>query len=279
MANPSFEEMEIAADVIRSKTNHQPKIALVLGSGLSDLADSVEEADIIPSSDIPNWPGSTVEGHKGRIVIGKLQGKEVLVLQGRSHFYEGWSMQQITFPVRVMSLLGIEILFVTNAAGGINPQFNVADLMLITDHINIPGMAGHHPLRGPNMSQFGTRFPDMTRAYDWDLQSVARRSAEKSDIELQEGVYCFLAGPSFETPAELRMVKAIGGDAVGMSTAPEVTVANHCGIRVMGISTITNMTNLNPSAEDVTNHEEVMETGKVVVPKLTKLIQAILEEL
>lgn len=129
------------------------------------------------------------------------------------------------------------------------------------------------------MSQFGTRFPDMTRAYDWDLQSVARRSAEKSDIELQEGVYCFLAGPSFETPAELRMVKAIGGDAVGMSTAPEVTVANHCGIRVMGISTITNMTNLNPSAEDVTNHEEVIETGKVVVPKLTKLIQAILEEL
>lgn len=279
MYTPTLEDMQVAADVIRSRTKHQPKIALILGSGLNDLADSVEDADIIPSSDIPNWPGSTVQSHKGRIVIGNLQGKPVFVLQGRSHYYEGWSMQQITFPIRVMSLLGIEILGVTNAAGGINPQFNVGDLMLITDHINMPGLAGNNPLRGPNLTHFGSRFPDMTRGYDWDLQAKARTAAKKVDLLLQEGVYCFVGGPSFETPAELRMLKAVGGDAVGMSTAPEVVVANHSGIRVFGISTITNMTNLFPSADDVTNHEEVMETGKVVVPRLTALIEAILEEL
>ncbi|MEM7798048.1 MAG: purine-nucleoside phosphorylase, partial [Chloroflexota bacterium] len=212
-------------------------------------------------------------------VIGMLQEKSVLVLQGRSHFYEGWSMQQITFPVRVMALLGIEILIVTNAAGGINREFDVGDLMLITDQINLPGLAGNHPLRGANLNYFGPRFPDMTRGYDWDLQATARAAAAETETKLQEGVYCYVGGPSFETPAELRMLMAIGGDAVGMSTAPEVTVANHSGLRVMGISTITNMTNLNPTLDDFTNHEEVMETGKIVVPKLTRFLSKILEKL
>lgn len=275
----TMKEMQAAADLILSKTERRPKIGMVLGSGLNDLADSVQDAVSIPSSEIPNWPGSTVESHKGRIVIGELEGKDVLVLQGRSHHYEGWTMEQVVFPVRVMSLLGIERLVLTNAAGGIHPDFQVTDLMLITDHINFPGLAGNSPLRGGNLADFGPRFVDMTRGYDWDLQRIAREAAEAESIKLQEGVYCFVGGPQFETPAELRFLKTIGGDAVGMSTAPAVVVANHCGIQVLGISTITNMANLNPTLTDKTDHEEVMETGIVVVPKLTRLLKAILSRL
>lgn len=276
---PTFEEYQAAAQAIRQKTAHRPKIALVLGSGLSELADAVESPDIIPSGDIPGWPGSTVEGHQGRLVFGQLNGTSVLVMQGRTHFYEGQSLQRITLPVRVMKLIGIEILIVTNAAGGINRAFTEGDLMLIDDHINLPGMAGNNPLRGANIAEFGPRFPDMTHGYDPDLRRLVTQIGKDNGIGLQHGVYACVSGPTFETPAELRFLQTAGADAVGMSTAHSTIVANHCGIRVLGISTITNMTNMQPEAEDVTNHEEVLEIGKLVVPKLAKLLRAIVANL
>lgn len=276
---PTNEEYTLAAEAIRQRTAHQPKIALVLGSGLSELADAVENPDVIQSSDIPGWPGSSVVGHQGKLVFGQLNGTSVLVMQGRTHFYEGASLQRITLPVRVMHLLGIEILIVTNAAGGINQTFTEGDLMLIEDHINFPGMAGHNPLMGANLEQFGPRFPDMTHGYDPDLRALAVKTAEDSDVTLQEGVYACVSGPTFETPAELRFLNGIGADAVGMSTAHSVIVANHCGMRVLGISTITNMANIDPQEEDFTNHEEVLEIGKLVVPKLAKLLREIVKSL
>lgn len=276
---PKYEEYVLAAEEIRKLTDKQPKIAMVLGSGLNQLADEVENADVIPSSAIPGWPGSTVEGHHGKLVFGELNGVTVLVMQGRTHFYEGHSLQRITFPVRVMKLLGIETLVVTNAAGGINRSFTEGDLMIIQDHINFPGMAGNHPLSGLNLEEFGPRFPDMSHGYAKELRQLARDAAASADVAVQEGVYACVSGPSFETPAELRYLNTIGADAVGMSTAHSVIVANHCGIQVLGISTITNMANLDPSQEDVTNHEEVLEIGKLVVPKLAKLLRAIVQQL
>lgn len=276
---PVYQDYVNAADAIRQKTNHQPKIALVLGSGLNQLADEVENADIIQSGDIPGWPGSTVEGHHGRLVFGDLNGTSVLVMQGRTHFYEGTDLAWITLPVRVMHLLGVEILIVTNAAGGINRAYTEGDLMLIQDHINLPGMAGNNPLRGANLEEFGPRFPDMTHGYDADLREMVRKTSAETEVAIQEGVYACVSGPSFETPAELRFLNAIGADAVGMSTAHSVIVANHCGMRVLGISTITNVTNIDPQSEDVTNHEEVLEVGKLVVPKLAKLLRAIVKNI
>ena len=270
---PKYEEYVLAAEEIRKLTDKQPKIAMVLGSGLNQLADEVENADVIPSSAIPGWPGSTVEGHHGKLVFGSLNGVSVLVMQGRTHFYEGHSLQRITFPVRVMKLLGIETLVVTNAAGGINRSFTEGDLMIIQDHINLPGMAGNNPLSGLNLDEFGPRFPDMSHGYAKELRGLAHKAADSVDVAVQEGVYACVSGPSFETPAELRFLNTIGADAVGMSTAHSVIVANHCGIRVLGISTITNMANLDPSQEDFTNHEEVLEIGKLVVPKLAKLLR------
>lgn len=276
---PSYTEYEQAAAAIQQLTNQTPKIALVLGSGLSELADSAENADIIDASAIPGWPGSTVEGHKGKLVFGTLSDTPVLIMQGRTHFYEGHSLQRITFPVRVMKLLGIETFIVTNAAGGINRAYTEGDLMLIKDHINLPGMAGNNPLTGMNVEEFGPRFPDMTHGYNADLRQLAHAAAESAGVAMQEGVYACVSGPSFETPAELRFLQAVGADAVGMSTAHSVIVANHCGINVLGISTITNVTNLDPSKEDVTNHEEVLEIGKLVVPKLAKLLREIVAKL
>ncbi|MEM8861415.1 MAG: purine-nucleoside phosphorylase [Chloroflexota bacterium] len=276
---PTYAEYEQAAAAIRQLTDQTPKIALVLGSGLSELADSAENADVIDSSAIPGWPGSTVEGHKGKLVFGTLSDTPVLIMQGRTHFYEGHSLQRITFPVRVMKLLGIETLIVTNAAGGINRSYSEGDLMLIKDHINLPGMAGNNPLTGANLEEFGPRFPDMTHGYSADLRTLAQTAADDLEIAMQEGVYACVSGPSFETPAELRFLQGVGADAVGMSTAHSVIVANHCGINVLGISTITNVTNLDPSQEDVTNHEEVLEIGKLVVPKLAKLLREIVAKL
>lgn len=272
-------ELDEAANAIRSRTNHHPRVGLILGSGLSSLADEVEEADVIPYSEIPQFPTSTIVGHAGRLVIGRLAEQTVMVMQGRTHYYEGYSMQRITIPVRVMQILGIHTLFVTNAAGGINPGFRPGDLMLITDHINLIGMAGLNPLRGPNLDEFGPRFPDMSQAYDPVLQATARRVAASLGFTLQAGVYMCLAGPTFETPADIRFLRTIGADAVGMSTVPEVTVARYGGIRVMGISGISNVAIVDPSEDRKTTHEEVLEAGKIIVPRLVALLKGVLREL
>ncbi len=272
-------ELDEAANAIRSRTNHHPRVSLILGSGLSSLADEVEEADVIPYSEIPQFPTSTIVGHAGRLVIGRLAEQRVMVMQGRTHYYEGYSMQRITIPVRVMQILGIHTLFVTNAAGGINPGFRPGDLMLITDHINLIGMAGLNPLRGPNLDEFGPRFPDMSQAYDPVLQATARRVAAGLGFTLQEGVYMCLAGPTFETPADIRFLRTIGADAVGMSTVPEVTVARHGATRVMGISGISNVAIVDPSEDRKTTHEEVLEAGKIIVPRLVALLKGVLREL
>ncbi|MCA9984416.1 MAG: purine-nucleoside phosphorylase [Anaerolineales bacterium] len=271
-----FSDYLAAADAIRARSAQHPKIGLVLGSGLGSLADAVENPDIIPYGDIPNWPVGTVAGHSGRLLIGTLEGKTVLVMQGRAHFYEGFTPQQITFPVRVMKLLGIDTYLVTNAAGGMNPSFKAGDLMLIRDHINIPGMAGNNPLRGPNVDDFGPRFPDMTEAYTPALRQLAHQVAAAEGMTLQEGVYVFVSGPNYESPAELRYLTGIGADAVGMSTVPSVLVARHAGMRILGISTITNLALPDPPPGQETTHEEVMETGRIVIPKLTALLRGVL---
>lgn len=273
------EQITEAAVAINEQTKYRPVIGMVLGSGLSGLASAVEAADIIPFNELPHWPVSTVAGHSGRLVIGKLEGKEVLVLQGRVHYYEGYSMSQITMPARVMHRLGIETFIVTNAAGGLNPQFEAGDLMLIRDHINFPGLAGRNPLRGPNDDEAGPRFPDMTEPYDPDLRRLAREVAADADYTLREGVYAFVGGPSYETPAELRLLQTVGADAVGMSTAPSVVVARHSGMRVLGISTITNIATPDPKPGQKTTHEEVLEVGKLVVPRLTYLLHGVLKRL
>lgn len=271
-------QFEEAAAAIRAKTRHTPRIGIILGSGLGPLADAVQDADILlPSENIPYWPRSTVEGHIGRLVIGKLEGQMVLVQQGRAHYYEGHSMQQVTLPVRVMQRLGLETLIVTNAAGAINPAFRPGDVMLITDHINLMGMAGVSPLRGPNDDSLGVRFPDMSRAYDRELRALALEAAEEAGLRLHQGVYICLGGPSFETPADLRFLRLIGADAVGMSTVPEVTVARHGGLRVLGLSGISNAANLD--GDTLTTHEEVLAAGREIVPKLTGIVRGVLRRL
>jgi purine-nucleoside phosphorylase len=272
-------EFETACAAIRRRTQHTPQIGLILGSGLGGLAEAVEDADHIPYQNIPHWPSSTVLGHSGQLVIGRFEGHQVMVMQGRAHYYEGYSIDQITLPIRVMQLMGVAALIVTNAAGGLNPAFHAGDLMLISDHIALIAMAGLNPLRGPNDETLGPRFPDMSEAYDVALQALAKRVAARLGIPLQEGVYVCLAGPSFETPADLRFLRTIGADAVGMSTVPEVIVARHGGLRVLGISGISNMARFEPSPEQLTTHDEVLATGQVIVPRLTALIRGILRAL
>jgi purine-nucleoside phosphorylase len=272
-------QVEIAANAIRQQTSYQPTIGLVLGSGLSELANSIQNPDAIAYENIPGWPQSTVVGHSGRLVIGTLEGKTVLVQQGRAHYYEGYDMAQITLPVRVMRALGIQLLIVTNAAGGINASFSPGDLMLITDHINFLGLAGQNPLRGPNDESVGPRFPDMIGTYDLQLRKLAKETAVANGFTLQEGTYAYVAGPSFETPAELRFLRTVGADAVGMSTVPTVVVARHAGMQIMGISSITNMAVPDPKPGTVLDHEEVLETGKQIIPRLTSLLRGILQQL
>jgi len=273
----TLEQIDQAAGAIRKRTSYQPRVGMILGSGLNDLADSVEKADIIPYGEIPNWPISTVQGHAGRLVVGELEGQTVFVMQGRIHFYEGYSMSQITLPVRVMLRLGLEMMFVTNAAGGVNPDFVPGDVMLITDNLNLMGMTGSNPLMGPNIDELGPRFPDMSQAYDRKLMEVARQAAASENIPLREGIYCALSGPSFEGPADLRFLRMAGADAVGMSTAPEVIVARHGGMRAMGLSGISNKANLDGST--ATTHEEVIEAGKIITPKIEKIIRGVLRAL
>ena len=273
----TLEQIDEAVDAIRKRTSYRPRVGLILGSGLNGLADSVQKADIIPYGELPNWPVSTVQGHAGRLVIGELEGQTVLVMQGRIHFYEGYSMSQITLPVRVMLRLGLEMMFVTNAAGGVNPDFTPGDVMLITDNLNLIAMMGGNPLMGPNIDELGPRFPDMSQAYDRKLMDFARQVASSENIPLREGIYCALSGPSFEGPADLRFLRGIGADAVGMSTVPEVIVARHGGMRVIGLSGISNKANLDGST--ATTHEEVIEAGKVITPKIEKIIRGVLRSL
>lgn len=273
------QDCEKVAEQIRARFSSRPRVGLILGSGLNALADEVKDGVSIPYKELPHFPTPTVEGHVGRVVLGTLEGQRVMVMQGRAHYYEGVPMHQLTFPVRVMHVLGVEILIVTNAAGGINPAFQVGDLMLITDHIGLLNLTGLNPLHGPNDPAFGPRFPDMTRAYDPELRALAWQVAKENGIPIHQGVYVGVSGPSFETPAELRFLRAIGADAVGMSTVPEVTVARHAGIRVLGISGISNVAILDPSEQRQASHEEVLIAGKKTGPRLMTLIRGVLRRL
>jgi purine-nucleoside phosphorylase len=273
----TLERIDQLVGLIRARIAYVPRVAIILGSGLGAMAEGVEDATILPYEELPTWPVSTVIGHKGRLVIGKLEGQPVMVMQGRVHYYEGYSMGQVTLPVRVMQRLGVKILVVTNAAGAVNPQFSPGELMLIVDHLNMIGMAGLNPLHGPNLDEFGPRFPDMSRAYDPELCDLARQAAAESNIRLHEGIYVSLAGPSFETPADLRFLRLAGADAVGMSTVPEVIIARHGGTRVLGISGISNKANLDGST--ITTHDEVIEAGRTIAPKLLTIVRGVLRRL
>ncbi len=270
-------EINEASGFIAKNIQVQPKTGIILGSGLGALAEEIEDAAVIPYAEIPHWPVSTIHGHAGRLIVGRLENQPVMVMQGRAHFYEGYPISRIGFPIRVMQRLGLDALIVTNAAGAIHPEYLPGDVMLIVDHINLVGMAGMNPLRGPNLDEFGERFPDMSQPYDRNLMEFCRQAASEAGVSLREGVYAWLAGPSFESPAELRFLRTIGADAVGMSTVPEVIVARHGKMRVLGISGISNKANLDGST--VTTHEEVLEAGKILVPKLTALIRGVLRRM
>ena len=265
-------KISAAAEFIKNKSKYTPEIGLILGSGLGSLADTIEEAEFFDYADIPNFPTSTVEGHKGRLVIGLLEGKQVIAMQGRFHFYEGYSMQEVTFPVRVMKLLGVSKLVVTNAYGAVNTDFNPGDLMVITDHINL---SGANPLIGRNLDEFGPRFPDMSEAYNKDLRNKVLEAGKDLGLNLKQGVYVMLSGPTYETPAEIRMVGILGGDTVGMSTVPEVIVANHSGIKTVGISCITNMAA--GILDQPLSHDEVMETSTKVKTDFINLMNRIVK--
>ena len=248
-----------------------PKTAIVLGTGLGQLASEITDTYEFPYSDIPNFPVSTVEGHSGKLIFGRLGGKDIMAMQGRFHFYEGYSMKEVTFPVRVMYELGIQTLFVSNAAGGMNPEFRIGDLMVITDHLNL---FPEHPLRGKNFPT-GPRFPDMHEAYDHQLISLADQIAEEKGIKLQHGVYVGVQGPTFETPAEYKMYRLLGGDTVGMSTVPEVIVAHHCGIRTFGISIVTDLGGFGVPVE--VSHEEVQEAANKAQPIMTDIMREMIK--
>jgi len=273
----TMQEIDEARDTIKSYTDLKPEIGIVLGSGLGDFANSVINPVIIPTTEIPHWPVSTVSGHKGHLVIGKIKEKTVIVLQGRTHFYEGHSISRIGFPIRVMQRLGVKTLILTNAAGGINSNFSAGDLMILTDHIALAGMTGTNPLMGPNLDEFGPRFPDMSRTYTPELIALAQQISDENGLGCQKGVYVWLSGPSFETAAEIRFLRAIGADAVGMSTVPEAIVASHGGLRVLGVSGITNK--VDPDGTNMASHEEVLAAGKTIVPKLITLLDAVLTRL
>jgi purine-nucleoside phosphorylase len=273
----TLSQIDSAAQAIKNRISIKPMVGIILGSGLNDLADSVQNAIRIPYSDLPNFPVSTVHGHAGKFVIGHLEDRPVLVMQGRIHYYEGYTMGEVTLPIRVMQRLGITNLIVTNAAGGVHPDFEPGDVMLITDQLNLMGMSGLNPLMGPNLDEIGTRFPDMSQPYDRVYCDLARKVAKENGLTLREGIYAGLSGPSFESPADLRFLRNAGADAVGMSTVPEVIIARHGNMRVLGLSGVSNKANLDGST--VTTHEEVIEAGKVITPKVEKIIRGVLRGL
>ena len=269
-----FDKIQTTAGFIRTKIKSQPHIGIILGSGLGGLVDLIETETEILYTEIPGFPVSTVKGHGGALVFGKIEGVDVMLMSGRFHYYEGYSMEEVTFPVRVMKALGVLTLMVSNASGGTNPGFTIGDLMLIRDHINL---FPEHPLRGPNDERLGTRFPDMGQAYDHDLLEMARRIAGTKGITVRSGIYIGLQGPTFETPAEYRWLHTIGGDAVGMSTVPEVIVARHAGIRVFAISVITD---IGISDEPITiTHEEVLEAANAAAPKMAAIVAGMVKEI
>ncbi len=265
-----YERAEHAARIIRSRTTETPRVAIVLGSGLGGFADDFDEPVGIPYEEIPGFARSTAEGHAGRLVIGKVDQVPLVAMQGRVHFYEGYSLEQVTFPIRAFKLLGIKTLILTNAAGGVNVQLTQGALMVLSDHLNL---MGDNPLRGPNDSRFGPRFPDLTSAYSPELQEIAVEEAKALGVEIRRGIYAALSGPSYETPAEIHLLRALGADAVGMSTVPEVIVARQMNIEVLGISCITNMAA--GISDQPINHEEVMATGDRVRETFTQLLRRV----
>jgi purine-nucleoside phosphorylase len=269
-----LEKIRETADYIKGKASYIPQYAIILGTGLGELANSITDKDEIPYEEIPNFPVSTVEGHSGKLIFGKLGGIDVIAMQGRFHFYEGYSMKEVTFPIRVFQALGIKYLFVSNAAGGMNGSFDVGDIMLIEDHINL---FPEHPLRGKNYNELGTRFPDMSNAYDKGLRLLAMEIAKDSGIKLQHGVYIGTQGPTFETPSEYNYFRIIGGDAVGMSTVPEVIVANHAKMKVLAFSIITDLGVIGKIVE--VTHEEVQNAAKTAQPKMAYIIQEVIKRL
>ena len=269
-----YEYFKKSADYILSKIDYKPELAIVLGSALGGFGDEIENKIEIDYKDIPNYLVSTIEGHAGKLILGDYKGKKVVCMSGRFHYYEGYDFEELVIPVRVFKLLGVETVILTNAAGGVNENFNIGDLMLITDHIKFIGAS---PLRGPNIPEFGDRFFDVTDMYTKTLQEIARESAKALDIKLQEGVYYFYTGPQYETPAEIRAVRTLGGDAVGMSTVTEALTAAHCNMKVLGISLITNMA-AGMMKEKIT-HEEVGEIGAQASEKFKNLIGEIVERM
>ncbi len=265
-----LEKIKETANFLKSKMTTNPKTAIILGTGLGSLVSEIKDKYEIEYTEIPNFPLSTVEGHSGKLIFGKLGGKDIFAMQGRFHYYEGYDMKEVTFPIRVMKELGIETLFVSNASGGMNPDFEIGDLMIITDHIN---MFPEHPLRGKNI--YGDRFPDMSQAYDRGLIQKALEIAKEKNIDVQQGVYLGTSGPTFETPAEYKMFHILGGDTVGMSTVPEVIVANHAGIKVFGISVITDLGVEGKIVE--ISHEEVQIAADKAQPKMTAIMQELIK--
>ncbi len=270
-----IEKIRETADFLKDRTGLKPIAGIILGSGLGGLVKAIDVKHSIDYSEVPNFPTSTVEGHEGKLIFGFLEGKEVVAMQGRFHYYEGYSMQQLSFPVRVMKLLGVKTLFLSNAAGGLNPSFEVGDLMIIRDHIN---MFPDNPLRGKNIDELGTRFPEMSETYNRDLIGKAKRIAVENAIKIQSGVYIGSSGPTLETPAEYRMFRILGADATGMSTVPEVIVARHMGITCFGISVITNLTEAS-EMESPTTHDAVQSVAEQAEPQMTLIFKTLIKSL
>lgn len=277
----TYEDYQRTADWLLSRTQHRPKVAVICGSGLGGLTEKLTEPQIFDYSEIPNFPQSTVQGHAGRLVFGFLSKQPCVMMQGRFHMYEGYSLAKVTFPVRVFQLLGVNTLVVTNAAGGLNSKFEVGDIMLIRDHINLPGFSGLNPLRGPNEERFGTRFPAMSDAYDRNMRQKAFTAWKQmgDQRELQEGTYVMSAGPTFETVAESRLLRMLGADAIGMSTVPEVIIARHCGLRVFGFSLITNKVVMDYENLEKANHQEVLTAAKEAAQKLEQFVTILMESI
>ncbi len=267
-----YDRVQETANWLNERAREKPVVALILGSGLGELADTLPERVALPYEEIPHFPTSSVEGHAGNMVFGEFSGRYVVIMQGRVHYYEGWEPDEITFPIRVFGAMGIERVLITNSAGGINPDFKPGDLMLITDHLNL---TGYSPLRGENDDRFGPRFPDMSEAYDPEMRQTIIAAAREMNIPLKSGVYAGMAGPSYETPAEIRMLAKIGGDAVGMSTVPETIVANHMGLKVGGVSCISNLAA--GISERKLSHAEVKATANLVRETFASLVQKTVE--
>ena len=272
--NQALKEIDEAFRSISGRIHMKPRLGIILGTGLGKLVDKVSIRESLPHGDIPHFPASTVEGHAGRLIFGRLAGKNAVIMQGRAHYYEGYPPFQITLPVRVMKRLGIEVLIISNAAGGLNPHFSAGDVMVISDHINL---TGQNPLIGPNLDSFGPRFPDMVSVYDRELIRAAELAAAKEKVKLQKGVYVGITGPSLETPAETRFLRMIGADAVGMSTIPEVIVGVHCGLRILGFSAISNM-NL-PDCMKPATLKEILKNAAAAGRKMTKIVEGVIKRI